>query len=170
MLVAGVAALLVGIVPESHDQTVEDTSVSIIGIGQAIDGDSLIVNGREIRLWGLDAVELHQSCDLHGKPWRCGQAAKQALAEIITATPLTCLVRNTDRYGRAVAECFLSSDRAGNTSLNGLLVEHGWAMAYRRYAEQYIPYETCARDQQRGIWASRFVPPWDWRKGQRLAP
>ena len=172
-MVAGTVALIVGATacqPEPDDRAAEDTSTTITGEGQVIDGDSLIVNGTEIRLWGIDAVELHQSCDLHGQLSRCGQSAKIALAEIITGVPLTCTVRDTDRYGRTVAECFLSGDRTGKTSLSGLMVEHGWAMAYRRYAKQYIPHETRARAQQRGIWASRFVPPWNWRKGQRLAP
>jgi endonuclease YncB( thermonuclease family) len=173
MLVTGAAALVVGAIacrPETDDRSAVDISMLITGMGQAIDGDSLSVNGTAIRLWGIDAVELNQTCNLDGQLWQCGQSAKSALAAIIAGKPLTCAVRNTDRYGRTVAECFLKGDRTGKTSLNGLIVERGWAMAYQRYAKQYIPHETHARAEQRGIWASRFVPPWDWRQGQRLVP
>jgi len=44
----------------------------------AIDGDSLRAeDGVEYRLFGIDAPELHQSCnEVNGKPWPCGRAAK----------------------------------------------------------------------------------------------
>ena len=44
----------------------------------AIDGDSLRAeDGIEYRLFGIDAPELHQSCnDVNGKPWQCGRQRK----------------------------------------------------------------------------------------------
>ena len=73
----------------------------------AIDGDSLRAeDGVEYRLFGIDAPELHQSCnDVNGKPWQCGRAAKAELTAIINRGDVTCEARAKDRYGRIVAVC-----------------------------------------------------------------
>ena len=42
------------------------------GYARVIDGDSLIVNDTEIRLQGIDALELEQTCSRDGKIWECG--------------------------------------------------------------------------------------------------
>ncbi|MGF1612008.1 MAG: hypothetical protein ACFCUQ_21620 [Kiloniellales bacterium] len=39
---------------------------------------------------------------------------------------------------------------------------------YRRYARDYVALEDEARAAAKGIWASRFVMPWDWRRGARV--
>ena len=41
-------------------------------------------------------------------------------------------------------------------------------MAYRRYSTAYVDQEAAARRAKRGIWTGEFVPPWDWRRGDRL--
>jgi len=43
------------------------------------------------------------------------------------------------------------------------MVENGWAVAFRRYSEQYIGQETRARNKQLGLWSGAFDMPWDWR-------
>ena len=48
----------------------------ITGIPRVIDGDTLEIAGERIRLHGIDAPELKQTCaDAGGKEWRCGQDA-----------------------------------------------------------------------------------------------
>ncbi len=49
------------------------------------------------------------------------------------------------------------------------MVSQGWALAYRRYSLDYVDDEAEARAARRGIWASEFVEPWEWRRGKRLA-
>ena len=39
------------------------------GIGKAIDGDSLTVDGKEVRLHGIDAPEFNQTCKKGGQDW-----------------------------------------------------------------------------------------------------
>ncbi len=48
------------------------------------------------------------------------------------------------------------------------MVSQGWALAYRRYSLDYVDQEADARAARRGIWASQFVKPWEWRRGKRL--
>jgi endonuclease YncB( thermonuclease family) len=51
---------------------------------QVIDGDSLRNGNEQIRLVGIDAPELRQTCrDLQGREWSCGRAAKARLAELV---------------------------------------------------------------------------------------
>ncbi len=126
------------------------------GPATVIDGDSLTIGTTEVRLWGIDAVELDQTCD---RTWPCGFAAKQALKAFIGTEPLTCHVRDSDRYKRQVTECFKD-----DMNVNAWLVRHGWALAYRQYSEKFIPEERKARAQQIGVWRGSFVKPWDWRR------
>ena len=44
-----------------------------------IDGDSLRIGEARIRLIGLDAVELAQSCERDGQEWACGRDARDFL-------------------------------------------------------------------------------------------
>ena len=79
--------------------------------------------------------------------------SSQALAsEILAAVP------------RALGVC-QAEDR---TNLNSWLVRQGLALAYRRYSLRYIPEEMLARMQGNSLWASEFVQPWAWRRGERL--
>ncbi|WP_341485625.1 thermonuclease family protein [Thioclava sp. GXIMD4215] len=136
---------------------------TISGTASVIDGDTVEIHGRRIRLNAMDAIESRQRCTLpDGKSWNCGRDASFALADKIGRSPLSCSVVDIDRYGRAVAICRLRGEDVG-----GWMVENGWAVAYRRYGTQYVAAEDRARKARRGIWASRFVMPWDWRRGVR---
>ena len=44
------------------------------------------------------------------------------------------------------------------------MVRAGWALAYRRYASDYIADEQEAKAANRGLWAGRFEMPWKWRR------
>lgn len=136
---------------------------TIAGTASVIDGDTLEVRGKRIRLHGIDAPESAQLCqDASGKEWRCGQQAANALSERIARRPVTCEVKDTDRYGRSVAAC-----SAGGENLNAWMAANGWAMAYRQYSKDYVDAEAAARASRAGIWAGTFQPPWEWRKDKR---
>ncbi|WP_076367708.1 thermonuclease family protein [Phaeovulum vinaykumarii] len=138
-------------------------SETIAGTASVIDGDTLEIHGTRIRLSAIDAIESRQLCTRSdGRKWNCGKDAAFALANKIGRAPISCDVSGTDRYRRSVAVCSLRGE-----DLNGWLVENGWAVAYRRYGTDYVPAEDRARAAGRGIWASNFVMPWDWRRGAR---
>jgi endonuclease YncB( thermonuclease family) len=134
----------------------------ITGVASVEDGDSLEIGGRKIRLHGVDAPEGRQMCRRAGKPWRCGQAAANALAEYLGRRTVVCRVRERDRYDRLVADCTLAGE-----SVNAWLVRQGWALAYRRYSSAYVDDEAAARAARRGVWRSEFEPPWAWRAARR---
>lgn len=130
---------------------------------RVIDADSLDMDGRSVRLFGIDAVEKNQTCqDRTGTEWPCGRHATEKLAAILDGQNVRCLVQDTDRYGRAVSLC-----EAGGKDVNHWVVRNGWAVAYTRYSRDYEQAEAKARAENRGIFAGSFIPPENWRRQQR---
>ena len=76
---------------------------------------------------------------------------------------MRCDDRGRDRYGRLISVC-----TADGTEVNARMVAVGMALAYRRYSTDYVPQEAQAKAARAGMWAGRFVAPWDWRRGKRL--
>lgn len=133
------------------------------GAFTAVDGDSLRKDGKDYRLHAIDAPELHQSCQRQdGSAYDCGRMAREELRRLLRTGPVTCQVLDTDRYGRAVAEC-----RAGTLNLNGAMVRAGWALAYRRHGLDHAAAEAEARAAKRGLWQGRFEQPEAWRNANR---
>ena len=135
----------------------------IVGVASVIDGDTLEVHGKRIRLHGIDAPESAQLCEKDGRQYRCGQQAALALSDKIGRASIRCEQRDMDRYKRIVAVC-----RLGNVDLNAWMTREGWAVAYRQYSRDYVDEESAARAAKLGIWAGRFVEPSKWRRGDRL--
>ena len=112
------------------------------------------LEGEEYRLKGIDAPEFDQICDRDGKAWRCGEASRTLLARELARGALVCLSSERDKYGRRLGVCTIAG-----RELNGFLVRQGAAVAYGGYERE----ESEARDAKRGVWASRFDRPQDWR-------
>ena len=137
---------------------------SLEGRVTVIDGDTLQMHGKRIRLHGIDAPESGQTCrSQSGKTYRCGQLAAKQMAKYTKRKTIRCNVRDTDRYGRLVAVCF-----ADGQDINKQIVIDGFALAYRRYSHDYIDAERNAKREKAGMWHGAFVKPWDWRRGDRL--
>lgn len=129
------------------------------------DGDSLELDGQRIRLWAIDAPEYKQYCQQGQVRRFCGEEAQAALQALIADEIAECHQKNTDSYGRIVAQCFV-----GGRDLGAEMVRAGWALAYIQYGgEIYADAEAEARAAQRGLWAMSFTKPWVWRQRQRAA-
>lgn len=136
----------------------------ISGPVRIIDGDTLDLAGQRIRLYGIDAPERDQACTVQTKEYPCGVMATAELTKLTLGQDVRCDGREHDRYGRLIAVCYV-----GKQELNATLVRNGWAFAYLQYSSAYVGAEEEARKAQRGVWQGRFVPPWEWRRGVRLA-
>lgn len=129
----------------------------------AIDGDSLMWGGVEVRLHGIDAPELRQICATReGGRWACGRAAKKWLRKLLRQGAVSCRRVTTDRYGRMVGICTVNGHDIGRA-----MVRAGLAVAYVRYSRRYVADERAARAARRGIWQGRFTLPRIWRERQR---
>jgi endonuclease YncB( thermonuclease family) len=71
-----------------------------------IDGDTIAVGSRHVRLQGIDAPETDQvSLDGQGERWTCGLTARERLSSHIADRGITCTAHGEDRYGRTLASC-----------------------------------------------------------------
>ena len=130
----------------------------VSGIGHAKDGDSLTVEEREIRLFGIDAPEFDQTCQRDGLRWACGAEAANQLSALVTGKTVRCEQVGTDQYDRMLARC-----RVGATDINRTMVALGFAVAYRRYSSDYVSIEASAKGNKLGLWAGQFESPSDYR-------
>ena len=153
LVVLAAVALAAGYAPLLRPAT------TLSGAVRVADGDSLVLDGRRIRLQGVDAPELGQNCKRAGGDYPCGREAREALVRLVAGKSVTCLSREKDRYGRALATCFAGGVESG-VELNRALVEAGWAVAYGDYGDA----EDAARRAGRGLWAGSFERPQDWRR------
>jgi endonuclease YncB( thermonuclease family) len=141
------------------ERTVLERQPPIVGQAWIVDGDSLRMGGRSIRLDGIDAPEWDQTClDANGRTWRCGRAASRALRERIHGQTVSCQPRAIDRYGRTIAVCTL----ADGSDVNAWMVRQGWAIA-SGFSGIYASEEAEAKAAKRGIWDGTFISPANWR-------
>jgi endonuclease YncB( thermonuclease family) len=132
----------------------------VVGTALVVDGDSLVVDHTRIRLVGIDAPELDQSCaDARGRDWPCGHQASAALRSHIRNSTLTCRPQSLDQFGRTLATCALPD----GANINAWMVAQGWAVSYGR-GDPYGPAQAEAKAARRGIWAGSFMPPYEWRR------
>lgn len=137
-------------------------ATEVAGTAAVTDADTLSVAGQTIRLFGLDAPELRQTCRrADGAAWSCGQMAAAALAAQLRGKAVRCRLLGEDRFGRSLGRCW-----SGGEEINAWLVREGWALAYTRYSWRYLPQQTLAWWEGRGIWQGDFDAPEEWRRGQ----
>lgn len=135
----------------------------ISGSARAGDGDSLTIGEVRVRLFGIDAPELGQTCQKSGQVWACGRAAADRLSDLVSGREVRCLPTGLDVHGRVVARC-----SAGAIDLNRTMVATGYALAFRRYSMDYVSAEQSARLSKKGLWAGTFEMPSEVRAGQGI--
>ncbi|OJF93464.1 hypothetical protein AX760_05565 [Pararhizobium antarcticum] len=133
----------------------ETTEGKVEGEARVVDGDTLVVSDMRVRLIGMDAPELAQTCLRAAGPWRCGSVARDRLLEMVGAGDVQCRLRGEDRYGRSLGRCTV-----GPLDLGATMVREGQAVAFG----DYEPEEEAARRQKRGLWSGTFDRPRIWRQ------
>jgi endonuclease YncB( thermonuclease family) len=126
-----------------------------------VDGDSLKIGPDSIRLQGIDAPEIKQTCQNKAtrQIWVCGIVAKEKLAEMIHNKKVVCKNSGTDKYKRRLAYCFVDG-----VNINQKMVRDGWAIAYSFYDKSFVSDEEEAKKEGLGIWSSIFEKPAIYRK------
>ena len=125
LFAALLASVLVSVPARLHAEERLSARVSKI-----TDGDTFTLSGtsRRIRIWGLDAPEKDETG---------GSLATDVLRDLISGKELDCLVRDIDRYGRIVGQCFLPDGR----DITAEMIRSGVATEYCRFSKDY--YGTC---------------------------
>ncbi|MCB1505205.1 MAG: thermonuclease family protein [Hyphomicrobiaceae bacterium] len=139
----------------SERNAAPDGTQVLSGFAKVIDGDSLRVDGGEVRLKDIDAPEGRQTCERDGKEWDCGEEARRKLTALIGGQKVTCHSIERDKHNRFLAYC-----EAQGRSLNEAMVETGMALSYGGYRSN----EQSAKASRRGLWAGQFQKPRDWRR------
>ncbi len=133
---------------------------TLVGPARAIDGDTVEVAGRTVRLLSVDAPERGQVCtDGAGVGYPCGDRATAALVALVAGRRVTCAGLTRDTYGRLLARC-----DAGDGDLGARMVLTGQAVAFAKLSDDYVAEERLARKGGMGLWSGRFERPWDVRK------
>ena len=133
---------------------------------EVIDGDTIELDGRMIRIFGIDAPETKQKCkDVDYNDYDCGVKSKEILINILglksnigVVNNIDCTDINKDRYRRWVSVCFINGLNIGRE-----MVRRGAALAYRQYSLSYEAQEDEAKAEGRGVWQGDFIKPWEWR-------
>nr|WP_260337746.1 thermonuclease family protein [Pasteurella testudinis] len=111
----------------------------------------------KVRLLGIDAPENGQAY---------ANKAKQFLAQLIHKQSVTLKIDGIDQYARRLATVYDSRQR----NINLLMIENGWAWAYRFYKKdpRYPQAQRSAQMKKAGLWQDdKPQEPYLWRKQQR---
>ncbi|MFC4166597.1 thermonuclease family protein [Teichococcus aestuarii] len=148
----GLPANLFGSAPREQDWVASADSVRVV------DGDTLRLGERTLRLAGLISPPRGQTCTTPGGVgFDCGGAAAEALARLVQRSDIACRVRGRDRFGRALGVC-----EAGGLETNTALVAAAWALAESGAAALQAA-EAAARSAGRGLWSHPAGAPESWR-------
>ena len=132
------------------------------GVVRVIDGDTLDVGGVRVRLHGIDAPELGQSCQISaGQDWDCGTWVSREVRARYQGATASCDAVEKDRFGRVVATC-----RVDGADIGRRLVRDGMAVAFRKYSKTYVGDEAAARRANAGLHSGTFQRPADHRNAQ----
>ena len=127
----------------------------VSGEASVVDGNTLVVGGVELRLYGADAPGIAQSCSSDGRPYECGRQAASALLHQIAGRTVSCTGRAREEGGRVLAVCAIYGDE-----INAWMVAQGWALADRRQSGAYARLEDEAKAARNGLWRGEFAYPW----------
>lgn len=130
-----------------------------------VDGDTFHMNGQKIRIWGIDAVELHQTCLKSGQSYECGELGRIYLQSVIGKNVPLCTAKpKSPKETRTVASC-----QVGGKDIGREMVKSGWALDYKHFSKgKYSAEERDARENKRGIWSGEFEKPYIWRKSHKI--
>jgi endonuclease YncB( thermonuclease family) len=98
-----------------------------------IDGDTLVLQGQKIRLWGVDAPEMSD---------KAGPASKSALEALTAGKRILCIDTGTRSYERIVAICTVDG-----VDIGAILIQRRQAKPYCRFSGD--AYDFAARKQER---------------------
>jgi len=91
------------------------------GPAYVTDGDTITIQKTQVRLYGIDAPELHH-------PY--GKTAKWAMVRLCKGHRIRAEITDEDDYGRTVAKCFLPDGR----DLSAELVKEGLAIDWPKFS------------------------------------
>ena len=134
----------------------------IKGYPKVLSGSILSLEGIQIKLLGIDAPDPDQVCvNGLGENYNCGEMAAMWLQDWLDGKEVSCRIFSKIERGRATGSCFTDNNQYDVATV---VTSAGWAIAYTRTTDIYVPYEQQAIAARRGLWSGTFYKPWDWRQ------
>jgi endonuclease YncB( thermonuclease family) len=135
-------------------------SPPIEGRAIVVSGDTLRLNGKLLRLAGIEAPDKQQSCMKPGnRRWRCGEAAVTALEKVTRSKTLKCTGSGApDAAGRTNATC-----TADGKDIAADLVRAGHVFSTTSFVGGYSSDESVAKAAKAGVWNGASERPAAYR-------
>ena len=125
---------------------------------KVVDGDSLEIGDKRIRLMGIDAPEDEQICkNAKKKKYPCGKFSAEYLQKLTKDQEVICKVHQKDQYDRDLCTCFV-----GKKDINREMILSGNAIVYLE--SPYRAEQQEAKEHKRGLWQGRFMQPRLYRR------
>lgn len=136
------------------------------GEDSVYDGDTFTLGEVSLRLWGVDAPELHQRCRQPDGGWEeCGETARIQLRSLITNELVQCdrtpslNSGRTETFGRPLVKCRVIG---GIGDISGEMIRLGYAIPYENNAE-YGYHDEAGEGAGQNLMASCSLQPDVWR-------
>lgn len=129
---------------------------------RVLDGDSIKVGNKEVRLYGIDAPEFKQKClNKNNEEYNCGLVSLNFLTKLINGKKVDCYYAQKDKYDRFLSNCYFN-----NIFINEEIIKNGMAVIYNFTESNQIMdnYEKHAKYNKIGIWQGSFELPKNYRK------
>ncbi|MDE1146115.1 MAG: thermonuclease family protein [Azospirillaceae bacterium] len=135
----------------------------IEGHAEATEGDTLVVNGGEVKLYAIDAPDPGQTCkNRRGTEYDCFAQATKELQALVKDQIVHCTTKESPAKQKRLAVCKLDDGR----DVAAVMVRVGWALAYEELSVDYYRLQIRAMSYRTGMWGGRVEPPWLWRDRQ----
>jgi endonuclease YncB( thermonuclease family) len=160
--IAGFATWIAGFsaaVPGAVRSALLQSGSTLEGRATALSGDRLRLSGTIVALAGIEAPEREQRCARPSvQQWRCGAAAREALARIVRGRRVVCDVTPGEGGREATGTCTING-----TDIAAELVSGGHVFAKSGLLARYGSEEASARSAKAGLWAGEADRPSDYR-------
>lgn len=143
-----VIAITIGILAFA---SLDASPAELSGQASVIDASTLIVDGQQIRLRGIDAIGRHKLCMADGIEYICGLHAIFDLTNFLDRGRIVCQTLDAKREEVVLAVCRMNGQDVG-----AWLVQEGWAVPRGEGSSEYVVLEEDAKRNKRGIWAGSF--------------
>ena len=136
-----------------------DAYPKISGSANFLSANVLYINGRYVKLFGVDAPDIDQICsDSFEASYNCGEEAVSWIRNWIDNNYIDCYLLKISPNEQDLATCIW-----GEYDIGAALVGSGWGIANRKESDIYVPYQVKAQSEKSGLWQGTFYLPEDWR-------
>ena len=118
------------------------------GLGEAVDGNTVILNGQYLTLHGIKAPKPGFKCVIRGRERDCGRIARAALLDLMAGATIVCESVTASTY-----RC-----KANGYDLSEGMVYVGYAVPLANAPARYHQELKRAQNKRHGLWRADPAP------------